>query len=112
MTSHHVTCHVTAVSHASSSSKRKIKETRKENQYKIRKIKEKKNKIVSIQVSHNIWQALHSLFNSVQNHQINLDLLEEIPNKHVMKWMLFSKEEFKSFITKRNNSSMLGMVHT
>jgi len=39
MTSHHVTCHVTAVSHASSSSKRKIKE--------------KKNKIVSIQVFHN-----------------------------------------------------------
>jgi len=42
MMSHHVTCHVTAVSCASSLSKRKIKE--KENQYKIRKIKEKKNK--------------------------------------------------------------------
>ena len=39
MTLHHVTCHVTVVSHASSSSKRKIKEKRKENQYKIRKIK-------------------------------------------------------------------------
>ena len=39
MTSHHVTCHVTAVSHASSLSKRKIKE--------------KKNKIVSVQASHN-----------------------------------------------------------
>jgi len=36
------------VSHASSSSRRKIKEKRKENQYKIRKIKEKKNKIVSV----------------------------------------------------------------
>jgi len=36
---------------ASSSSKQK----RKENQYKIRKIKEKKNKIVSVQVSHNTW---------------------------------------------------------
>jgi len=34
MTSHHVTCHVTAVSHASLLSKSKIKETRKENQYK------------------------------------------------------------------------------
>jgi len=54
MTSPHVTCHVTAVSRASSSSKRKIKEKRKENQYKIRKIKEKKNKIVSVQASHNI----------------------------------------------------------
>jgi len=37
------------MSHASSSFKRKIKE----NQYKIRKIKEKKNKIVSLQASHN-----------------------------------------------------------
>jgi len=53
MTSHHVTCHATAVSRASSLSKIKIKETRKENQYKIRKIKEKKNKIVSVQASHN-----------------------------------------------------------
>jgi len=44
MTSHHMTCHVTVVSCASSSSKRKIKEKIKENQYKI---KEKKNKIVS-----------------------------------------------------------------
>jgi len=44
---------VTAMSCASSLSKRKIKEIRKENQYKIRKIKEKKNKIVSVQASHN-----------------------------------------------------------
>ena len=51
--SHHVTCHVTAVSCASLLFKRKIKEKRKENQYKIRKIKEKKNKIVSVQMSHN-----------------------------------------------------------
>ena len=42
MTSHHVTCHVTAVSCVSLLSKRKEKE--KENQYKIRKIEEKKNK--------------------------------------------------------------------
>ena len=45
--SHHVTCHVTAVSCASSLSKKKRKE--KENQYKIRKIKENKIKIVSVQ---------------------------------------------------------------
>jgi len=53
---------VTAVSHASSSSKRKIKEKRKENQYKIRKIKEKKNKIVSVQVSHNSTPLLRFCF--------------------------------------------------
>ena len=59
MISHHVPCHVTAVSCASSLSKSKIKETRKENQYKIRKIKEKKNKIVSVQASHNasFWKS-------------------------------------------------------
>jgi len=51
---HHVTCHVTVVSRASPLSKRKIKEKRKENQYKIRKRKEKKNKIVSVQAFHNI----------------------------------------------------------
>jgi len=44
MTSYHVTCHVTAVSCASLLSKRKVKVKEKENQYKIRKIKEKKNK--------------------------------------------------------------------
>jgi len=43
------------VSCASSSSKRKVKENQKENQYKIRKIKEKKNKIVSVQASHNTY---------------------------------------------------------
>jgi len=48
MTSHHVICHVTAVSHAPLLSKRKVKEKEKENQYKIRKRKEKKNKIVSV----------------------------------------------------------------
>ena len=62
MTSHHVTCHVTVVSCASSSSKRKIKEKRKENQYKIRKIKEKKNKIVSVQASHNSLELPYWLY--------------------------------------------------
>ena len=47
MMSHHVTCHVNAVSHASLLSKIK------ENQYKSEKIKEKKNKIVSVQASYN-----------------------------------------------------------
>ena len=41
---HHVTCHVTAISYASSLSKIKIKEKEKENHYKIRRIKEKKKK--------------------------------------------------------------------
>ena len=45
-----------------------------------------------------LWQALHSLFNLVQNCQINLDLLEEIPNK------LGCLSLKKSSITKCNNS--------
>jgi len=49
---------VTAVSCASSFSKRKIKETRKENQYKIKKIKEKKNKIISVQAVTNFIQLV------------------------------------------------------
>ena len=52
MTSHHVTCHVTAVSCASSSFKRKRKE--KENSYKIRKNKRKeKSKFFMSKVSYN-----------------------------------------------------------
>jgi len=42
MTSHHVTCHVTAVSHASSSSKRKEKE--KENKIPIKSENKRKRK--------------------------------------------------------------------
>jgi len=40
----------------------------------------------------------------VQNYYINLDLLEEIPNKPVTKWMPFLEEGFKSSIAKYNNS--------
>ena len=39
MMSHHVTCHVTVASHASSLFKTKTKTKEKQNQYKIRKIK-------------------------------------------------------------------------
>ena len=49
MTSYHVTCHVIAVSCVSSLSKIKIKIKQKQKQYKIRKIKERKIKIVSVQ---------------------------------------------------------------
>jgi len=51
-----------------------------------------------------LWQALHLSFNSVQNCCINLDLLEEIPDKLITKWMPFSEEEFRSSIAKCNNS--------
>jgi len=70
---------VTVVSHASSSSKIKIKEKRKENQYKIRKIKEKKNKIVSVQVSYNISCLRHQVHYG--HHYIKLCRLWKLYNK-------------------------------
>ena len=80
MMSHHVTCHVTIVSRASSLSKRKRKE--KENQYKIRKIKEKKKKIVSVQASYNSLNimtnqvASQSDLNIIKNYIKNIDVIK------------------------------------
>jgi len=37
------------------------------------------------------------------------ELLEEIPNKSVTHWTLFSKEEFKSSISKYNNALTPGL---
>ena len=51
-----------------------------------------------------LWQALHLSFNSAQNHQINTELLEEIPSKPITQWKPFSEEEFTSVILKYNNS--------
>ena len=55
-----------------------------------------------------LWQALHSLFNSAQSYQINLDLLDKILNKPVTMWIPFSEEEFKSLIIKYSNLLTLG----
>ena len=54
-------------------------------------------------------QALHSSFNSAQNHTINLDMLKEIASKPITKWNPFSEEEFTSAIVKCNNSSIPGL---
>ena len=56
-----------------------------------------------------LWQVLHLAFNLAQSCQISLELLEEISNKAVMMWTLFSKEEFQSVIFKCNNLSTLGL---
>ena len=50
-----------------------------------------------------LWQALHQSFNSAQDHQIDSQLLKEIPGKEVMEWNLFLKKEFISAIKKCNN---------
>jgi len=42
-----------------------------------------------------LWQALHLTFNSAQDYQINLCLLDEISMKSILEWPPFSKEEFR-----------------
>jgi len=42
-----------------------------------------------------------------KSHQINLEVLQEIANKPVMKWSFILEEEFTGVIAKYNNSSTL-----
>jgi len=53
MTSHHVTCHVTAISRASSLLKEKEKEIQKKRNIKSRKIDKRKRKMLVSKAFHN-----------------------------------------------------------
>ena len=55
------------------------------------------------------WYVLYFLFNTTQDWQINICILDEIPNNCLMKWVPFSEEEFISSIAKYNNLSTLGL---
>ena len=55
-----------------------------------------------------LWRVLHKSFNSAQNCQININLLEEIPDKEVTTWVPFLKEKLINTIKKYNNSSTPG----
>ena len=46
----------------------------------------------------NIWQTLYQIFNSTQNWQINLHLLNEIPIKPLFEWLKCFKVEFNNSI--------------
>ena len=50
-----------------------------------------------------LWDTLHSTFNTVQNRQINIEILNEINHKPTALWAPFSKEELKQAIAKCNN---------
>jgi len=52
----------------------------------------------------NLWHTLHSLFNMVQDCQIDVKILDEFPSKMSSPWVSFSEKEFISSITKCNNS--------
>jgi len=51
------------------------------------------------------------MFNSAQDHHINLDALNKIISKPTTIWMTFSNEEFKSAINKYNTLSTPGLDH-
>ena len=50
-----------------------------------------------------LWLALYLLFNMAQNHQVNIDVLDEIPSVAATPWVSFLKEEFINSIAKCNN---------
>ena len=56
----------------------------------------------------NLWNTLHLTFNHAQNHQIDINILEEIQDKSTKEWSPFSKEEFMKAIAKCNSLSALG----
>ena len=53
-----------------------------------------------------LWRALYSSFNTALHRQVDVEVLEEIGNKLMTFWNLFSKEEFRQAINKCNNSSV------
>jgi len=55
-----------------------------------------------------LWNALHSTFNTALNHQVDLNILNEVEHKPSQRWSLFSKEEFKSAISKCSDASAPG----
>jgi len=56
----------------------------------------------------NLWQALHSSFNTAQFCQIDESMLNELDLYSSSLWTLFSEEEFTSAIVKCNNMSTPG----
>ena len=55
-----------------------------------------------------LWIALHNSFNSAQTWEIDIHVLDDIPNKSMKEWNLFSKQELINAIEKCNNSSAPG----
>ena len=55
-----------------------------------------------------LWDALHSMFNTTLNHQVDLNILNDIERKPSSQWFPFSKEKFKQAISNCNNSSASG----
>ena len=78
------------------------------NKYKLTAVKAIKYNGHSCLEIEDLWHALCLSFNIAQDHQINICMLDKIPNKCPIGCVSFSEEEFISSITKCNNSSTLG----
>ena len=57
----------------------------------------------------NLWNALHSSFNSTQAWEVDIHFLDEIPDKTTTEWNPFSKKELIDIIEKCNNSFVPGL---
>jgi len=55
-----------------------------------------------------LWNALYNTFNTALNCQVNPNIINEIEHKPSQNWFPFSKEEFKSAISKCSDASALG----
>jgi len=55
-----------------------------------------------------LWDTLHSTFNTTLHCHVNIDVLYEITDKPLSTWTPFSKKEFRNAIAKCNNSSIPG----
>ena len=50
-----------------------------------------------------LWNVLHNTFNTTLNRQVNLNIINEIENKSSQNWSPFSKNKFRSAISKCSN---------
>jgi len=55
-----------------------------------------------------LWKALHNTFNTALNRQVDPNIINKIEYKPSQNWFPFSKEEFKSAISKCSNASAPG----
>jgi len=55
-----------------------------------------------------LWIALHNSFNSAQIQEIDIHVLDDIPNKSMKEWNSFSKQELVDVFEKYNNLSIPG----
>ena len=53
----------------------------------------------------NLWNTLHSTFNTTLHRQVDMDIFNELSPKPITAWAPFSKEEFRQALNKYNNSS-------